>query len=400
MNHRSNLVNFNYNIKFSPSSDVYILTMEILITPIASFFQKNIVLMNLYRDNFSNLKNKQQLFHLPSNLYSINVSGGSRQLDGVTNEFTQFPYHGHIYSNNRSLPKNNHEAKSKNRGERIARKRDLIIGKHSRKQICKHTPFHVRSYLTIHHVCPDHHRYHHQLQAVAHNWESMGAKATGRETNEPRGWAGKEGGLGGWQCRRDEEGERRRDRLDLSDMEHGTMVLIAEISWRSLWQRATRLTRLVAEMVVVRKEEKEERERGKEKDRWERNGRCRRRERDGQICRTKFRVVGMDYGDNCDFLSATQTLRVCCEQRPESCLKIGSIFQSGEVWTWIISSFVRRSVNNSYCRWILAWQTWRFFVLGQILYYNLNVGILIFNFFFEGQERKQRDVNEVRDIRF
>lgn len=38
------------------------------------------------------------------------------------------------------------------------------------------------------------------------------------------------------------------------------MVLIAEISWRSLWQRATRLTRLVAEMVVVRKEEKEERE--------------------------------------------------------------------------------------------------------------------------------------------
>lgn len=45
------------------------------------------------------------------------------------------------------------------------------------------------------------------------------------------------------------------------------MVLIAEISWRSLWQRATRLTRLVAEMVVVRKEEKEERERGKEKDR-------------------------------------------------------------------------------------------------------------------------------------
>lgn len=53
------------------------------------------------------------------------------------------------------------------------------------------------------------------------------------------------------------------------------MVLIAEISWRSLWQRATRLTRLVAEMVVVRKEEKEERERGKEKDRWERNGRCR-----------------------------------------------------------------------------------------------------------------------------
>lgn len=125
--------------------------------------------------------------------------------------------------------------------------------------------------------------------------------------------------------------EREGDRLDLSDMEHGTMVLIAEISWRSLWQRATRLTRLVAEMVVVRKEEKEERERGKEKDRWERNGRCRRRERDGQICRTKFRVVGMDYGDNCDFLSATQTLRVCCEQRPENCLKIGSIFQSGEV---------------------------------------------------------------------
>lgn len=39
-------------------------------------------------------------------------------------------------------------------------------------------------------------------------------------------------------------------------------------------------------------------------------------------------------------------------------------------------------------------------MLEQILYYNLNVGILIFNFFFEGQERKQRDVNEVRDIRF
>lgn len=111
--------------------------------------------------------------------------------------------------------------------------------------------------------------------------------------------------------------ERERDRLDLSDIEHRTMVLIAEISWRSLWRHGSRGS---LQRWWVRKGGKE-RECGKEKDRWER------RERDRQICRTKFRVVGMDYGDNCDFLSATQTLRICCEQR--SCLKIGSIFQSG-----------------------------------------------------------------------
>lgn len=35
-----------------------------------------------------------------------------------------------------------------------------------------------------------------------------------------------------------------------------------------------------------------------------------------------------------------------------------------------------------------------------ILQFECNIGILIFNFFFEGEERKQRDVNEVRDIRF
>lgn len=36
------------------------------------------------------------------------------------------------------------------------------------------------------------------------------------------------------------ERERERDRLDLSDIEHRTMVLIAEISWRSLWRHGSR----------------------------------------------------------------------------------------------------------------------------------------------------------------
>lgn len=44
----------------------------------------------------------------------------------------------------------------------------------------------------------------------------------------------------GWVGDNAKERERERDRLDLSDIEHRTMVLIAEISWRSLWRHGSR----------------------------------------------------------------------------------------------------------------------------------------------------------------